>query len=77
LKPLVKSFTKKDNGTTMPNIAQMAGVNLALLYYYFRTKDRIFEIIFNEAFSLLFKRLSKALATDTDIFEKIKRMIAK
>ena len=68
-------YEKGYNGTTMRDIAQTAGVNLALLHYYFRTKDKIFEIVFSDAFTSLFKKISQALTSDADIFEKIKLMI--
>ncbi|PQL94434.1 TetR family transcriptional regulator [Apibacter adventoris] len=69
-------YEKGFTGTTVRDISGKAEVNLALLHYYFRTKDKIFEIVFSEAFSLLFKRLNKALSSDVDIFEKIKLIIS-
>ncbi|MDR2383159.1 MAG: TetR/AcrR family transcriptional regulator [Prevotellaceae bacterium] len=69
-------YEKGYNGTSMRDIARKAGVNYALLHYYFKTKDKIFEIVFTEAFSMLFQRLGKALASDANIFEKIKLMVA-
>lgn len=69
-------YEKGFTGTTVRDIATKAEVNLALLHYYFRTKDKIFEIVFSEAFSLLFKRLNRALSSDVDVFEKIKLIIS-
>ena len=37
-------FEKGYNGATMRDIASKAEVNLALLHYYYRTKEKIFEI---------------------------------
>ena len=68
-------YEKGYSGATMRNIATKADVNLALLHYYFRTKDRIFEIVLSEAFSLLFKKLNKALYANVDIFEKIRLIV--
>lgn len=68
-------YEKGYSGTKMRNIANKADVNLALLHYYFRTKDKIFEIVFNEAFSMLFSKLDKALSKGTDIFDKIRLMV--
>lgn len=34
------------DGTRMQTIAETAGINKALLHYYFRSKDKLFELIF-------------------------------
>ncbi len=69
-------YEKGYMGTTVRDIAGRAEVNLALLHYYFRTKDNIFKVVFDEAFSLLFGKLNKALTSDKTIFEKIELMVA-
>jgi AcrR family transcriptional regulator len=33
-------------GARMQNIADRAGINKALLHYYFRTKDHLFDAVF-------------------------------
>lgn len=38
-------------GTTVRKVAEKAGVNLALMNYYFQSKDKLFLDIFNERFS--------------------------
>lgn len=68
-------YEKGFTGVTVRDIASKAEVNLALLHYYFRTKEKIFEIVFNEAFTLLFRKLNSALSSHVDLFEKI-RLIA-
>lgn len=68
-------YEKGYNGTSMRSIAKKAGVNYALLHYYFKTKDKIFEIVFNEAFATLFRQLSVALTSDADVFDKIRLMV--
>ncbi|MDR1407477.1 MAG: TetR/AcrR family transcriptional regulator [Tannerella sp.] len=69
-------YEKGYNGAGMRDIARKADVNYALLHYYFKTKDKILEIIFREAFSLLFQRISKALYSDEDLFGKIRLMVS-
>ena len=64
-------FEKGYNGATMRDIASKAEVNLALLHYYYRTKEKIFEIVLNQAFVTLFKRLNKIFTSNVDIFHKI------
>jgi AcrR family transcriptional regulator len=68
-------YEKGYDGANMRDIARKAGVNYALLHYYFKTKDKIFDIIFSEAFAMLFQQLGKALNSDADIFTKIRMMI--
>jgi AcrR family transcriptional regulator len=45
-------FSEKGlSGARMQEIADRAGINKALLHYYFRSKEKLFERIFVEAFS--------------------------
>jgi len=47
-----KVFVRKGyDGARMQEIANEAGMNKALLHYYFRSKDKLFDQIFKEAFS--------------------------
>lgn len=68
-------FEKGYSGATMRDIASKAEVNLALLHYYYRTKEKIFEIVLNQAFAILFKQLNKAFLSDVDVFCKIELMV--
>ncbi|WP_462319641.1 TetR/AcrR family transcriptional regulator [Marinilabilia sp.] len=46
-----KVFVRKGfDGARMQEIADEAGINKALLHYYFRSKDKLFDQIFREAF---------------------------
>jgi AcrR family transcriptional regulator len=69
-------YEKGYNGAGMREIARKAGVNYALLHYYFKTKDKLFEIVFSEAFAMLFRQLGEALASDANLFDKIRLMVA-
>ena len=40
-------LTKGMDGARMQDIADEAGINKALLHYYFRSKDKLFEQIFH------------------------------
>lgn len=45
-----KTFIKKGkSGTTMQEIADVAGVNKALIHYYYRNKETLFQKIYEEA----------------------------
>lgn len=61
------------DGTRMQEIADKAGINKAMLHYYYRSKDLLFEAVFNKAFALLAPRISKILNDETlTIEEKIR-----
>jgi AcrR family transcriptional regulator len=66
-------FTKKGYaGTKTRDIAEQAGLNLALLNYYFRSKEKLFEIVMIEKVVQLFSFIAPALNNpDTSLEEKI------
>ncbi len=60
-------------GARMQEIADEAGINKALLHYYFRSKDKLFEHIFREAFGKLVPELTEIFTRPISIFEKIEQ----
>lgn len=64
-------FDKGMHGARMQDIADKAGINKAMLHYYFRSKDKLFETIFIDATNHLFPMLSSILESDKTVFEKI------
>lgn len=58
-------------GARMQDIADEAGINKALLHYYFRNKEKLFEVIFLEAAHKLFPRINEIFSSDQPLFEKI------
>jgi TetR/AcrR family transcriptional regulator len=46
-------------GSRMQDIADLAGINKALLHYYFRSKDKLFEKIFDKKASIMFPRMEQ------------------
>jgi TetR/AcrR family transcriptional regulator len=58
-------------GARMQEIADKAGINKALLHYYYRTKDKLFEKVFELAFSLFVPKVKEMMSGDAAIFEKI------
>lgn len=58
-------------GARMQEIADKAKINKALLHYYYRSKQLLFEAVFKSAFQLLAPQLNKVLNDDCDLFEKI------
>lgn len=56
----------------MQEIADEAGINKAMLHYYYRSKQLLFEAVFKSAFSMLAPQLNEVLNADTSICEKIR-----
>lgn len=58
-------------GARMQDIADEAGINKALLHYYFKNKELLFEKIFMDAAAELFPRIQQIFISDCTLFEKI------
>lgn len=66
-------FTKKGmDGARMQEIADEAGINKALLHYYFRSKQKLFEAIFSHVFKQIFPDIRSFIQAQKPIEEKIK-----
>ncbi len=59
----------------MCDIAKTANINPALLHYYFRKKDKLFEVIFEQESSNFHSNLLSVLHSDRPFFEKLRLMI--
>lgn len=69
-------FTRKGyKGATMRDIAKEADVNLAMVNYYFRSKDRLFDMIFLDAFGILFAKISDSVIGNGSIFAKVEKIV--
>ncbi len=64
--------SKGMDGARMQEIADKAGINKAMLHYYYRSKQLLFEAVFKNAFSLLAPQLNAILNDDSSIEEKIR-----
>jgi AcrR family transcriptional regulator len=51
-------------GARIQAIAQEAGVNVALLYYYFETKEKLYAAVLDQVFSNWARRVSAALESE-------------
>ena len=60
------------DGARMQEIADEAGINKAMLHYYYRSKQLLFEAVFTNAFSLLAPQLNIILNDDSSIEDKIR-----
>jgi AcrR family transcriptional regulator len=73
-----KVFTQKGYaGTRTRDIAEEAGLNLALLNYYFRSKQKLFEEVMLEKVQQLFGLIAPALNDPSTTLEnKIERIVS-
>lgn len=72
LKAAKKIFIQKGmEGARMQEIADEAGINKALLHYYFRSKDKLFEAIFTDAILKLVPNIMEMMKSDLPLFTKI------
>lgn len=62
-------------GARMQEIAAEAGVNQALLHYYFRTKDHLAAVVFREAAARLLPAIAELLGSDASIEEKVESFV--
>jgi TetR/AcrR family transcriptional regulator len=60
------------DGARMQDIANRAGINKALLHYYFRTKDLLFEAVFQKVAGRLFNKFAPVFQEDLSLEEKIR-----
>src|SRR5438046_2773825 len=63
-------------GARMQEIAAEAGVNQALLHYYFRSKERLSGAVFQQMASRLFPALIQTLGGDDPVEDKVGAVIA-
>lgn len=61
----------------MCDIAKTAHINQALLHYYFRTKDKLFAMIFDQESQKFQPNIISILTSDLPFFDKLRLMIAK
>lgn len=59
------------DGARMQEIADEAGINKALLHYYFRSKERLFEAIFGKVIQFAFPKITQIAKSDIDFVTKL------
>jgi AcrR family transcriptional regulator len=72
-----KVFVEKGfDGARMQEIADRAGINKALLHYYYRSKQKLFEAIFDESFQKIIPRILEFAVSSKPLAEKIDRFVS-
>src|SRR5690606_25926219 len=59
----------------MQEIADQADINKAMLHYYFRSKQKLFEAVFLQAFGELAPVVNQIFNSNRPIFEKIRDFV--
>jgi TetR/AcrR family transcriptional regulator len=62
-------------GARMQEIAAEAGVNQALLHYYFRSKERLAEAVFRQVAGRILPAVFEVLGSDLAIERKVERVV--
>jgi len=66
-------FTEKGfDGARMHEIAEQAGINKALLHYYFRTKEKLFDAVFTKLAVSLLEKFTPVFQPGISLEEKIR-----
>lgn len=68
-------FQKGFAGARMQEIADSAGINKALLHYYYRSKDQLFEAVFNRALVSFLPTIKIALEAEMPLTQKISKFV--
>ena len=77
LNAAISIFQKKGMaGTRMQEIADEANINKAMLHYYYRNKQQLFEAVFMQAFQKLAPQLNLIFASGIGVNEKIRKFTA-
>ncbi|HMB93848.1 MAG TPA: TetR/AcrR family transcriptional regulator [Rhodothermales bacterium] len=62
-------------GARMQEIADRAGINKALLHYYYRSKDKLFEAVFHVSAMRVVPQIVGVLTAEMPLREKIERFV--
>lgn len=76
LEAAMKVFTQKGYAAArMDDIAKEANINRALLHYYFRSKDKMFDLIFEQKVKEFFSGLGQIVFSDRKLEDVIREMV--
>jgi len=60
-------------GARMQDIADKAGINKAMLHYYFRNKEKLFEMIFLQEAGRFFPQINSIFEAELSLYEKLEK----
>jgi TetR/AcrR family transcriptional regulator len=70
-------YAKGYAGARMQEIADEAKINKAMLHYYFRSKEKLFDRIFAESFQNLFPKIMQIFIDDLTFEQKVESFFDK
>jgi TetR/AcrR family transcriptional regulator len=77
LEAALKVFTEKGFAATrMEHIAKEAKINRALLHYYFRSKDKMFDLIFAQRIGEFLSGIVQQIFSEKPLQQKIEGIVA-
>ncbi|NIV12645.1 MAG: TetR family transcriptional regulator [Aliifodinibius sp.] len=62
-------------GARMQEIADEADINKSMLHYYFRSKDKLFQKVFQDSIRQFFPEILKVLHADLELTPKIEKLV--
>ncbi len=72
-----KIFVKRGfAGARMQEIANEAGINKGLLHYYFKSKNRLFNAVFDEAVAKIIPKYNDIFDSNLSLYRKIERFVS-
>ncbi|HLT52207.1 MAG TPA: TetR/AcrR family transcriptional regulator [Arenibacter sp.] len=76
LSAAVSIFQKKGMaGARMQEIADEAKINKAMLHYYFKSKHKLFEAVFHQAFNQFSPHINSVFNSDAPVIEKLGKFV--
>ena len=71
-----KHFVQKGFAAArMQEIADEAKINKAMLHYYFRSKDKLYQEVVSRTLGLIFPKLALAMTSDGDFLERTRHLV--
>ncbi len=67
---------KGKDGAKMQAIADKAKINKALLHYYFRSKDKLFNVVIEETMFHFLPKVEETFLSDDNFFDKIRKVVS-
>lgn len=72
----LRVFARKGkDGARMQEIADAAGINKAMLHYYFRSKDKLYEAVFTHVVAHFFGAIGRVLQKEQPFRETLRELI--
>lgn len=67
--------TRGFSGARMQEIADEADINKSMLHYYFRSKDKLFQKVFQDSIRQFFPEILKVLNADLAFVSKVEKLV--